>query len=258
MNRKCNGFTLIELLVVVAIIVILIAVLMPSLSSAREQARSVGCLSNLRSIGIAFSGYLAEGDNRYPSQPYEPYFGIYSDPAHPERNVANATWWGAIGPNMNWQKYGYDPNAPDYFDRSANRTIGRCPSDTSRNGSFSYRANFNVIVNPDLQYSPANGALMHGWGVPHGIRATEVSYPTNTVVVFEVSTDTSWPTTDWGLGRGRSPYYNWDASGPYNSDGARAIHIGKNNFLFADGHAESIKDAGVPSKPEAKSFLIDQ
>lgn len=61
MARRSRGFTLIELLVVVAIIATLIAILLPSLSAAREQARVAVCMSNMRQIAFAASTYV--GDN---------------------------------------------------------------------------------------------------------------------------------------------------------------------------------------------------
>jgi prepilin-type N-terminal cleavage/methylation domain-containing protein/prepilin-type processing-associated H-X9-DG protein len=54
------GFTLIELLVVIAIIAILMAILMPSLKIAREQARGINCLANQRSLAQAYIMYADE------------------------------------------------------------------------------------------------------------------------------------------------------------------------------------------------------
>jgi len=63
-NRK--GFTLIELLVVIAIIALLMAILMPTLSRVKKQAKDVACLSNLRQWGMRWSMYLGDSEGRLP------------------------------------------------------------------------------------------------------------------------------------------------------------------------------------------------
>lgn len=61
-----RGFTLIELLVVIAIIALLTAILVPSLSRAREQARFVVCKSNLKNYGILAFMYIDDNDGKMP------------------------------------------------------------------------------------------------------------------------------------------------------------------------------------------------
>lgn len=60
-----RGFTLIELLVVIAIIAILAAILFPVFASAREKARQITCISNLRQIGLGAMQYIQDYDETF-------------------------------------------------------------------------------------------------------------------------------------------------------------------------------------------------
>ena len=66
MKLRQNGFTLVELLVVISIIALLIAMLLPAVKRARESARAVACLSNLKQFGLAFRMYAADNKHLLP------------------------------------------------------------------------------------------------------------------------------------------------------------------------------------------------
>jgi prepilin-type N-terminal cleavage/methylation domain-containing protein len=68
MNRaRKSAFTLVELLVVIGIIGLLIAILLPALAKAREQAKTVQCMSQLRQIGQAFWAYASNNQGKLPA-----------------------------------------------------------------------------------------------------------------------------------------------------------------------------------------------
>ena len=67
MGLRRKGFTLIELLVVISIIAVLMAVMMPALGKAREQAKLVVCKSNVKQQGVAVCLYMQDNQQVFPT-----------------------------------------------------------------------------------------------------------------------------------------------------------------------------------------------
>lgn len=79
--RRARGFTLIELLVVISIISLLISILLPSLSRAREQAKSLHCLARLKEFGNSLGAYENTNAGAMPPPRWFPEpADLYVDP----------------------------------------------------------------------------------------------------------------------------------------------------------------------------------
>ena len=78
-HKKKRAFTLIELLVVISIISLLLSIMLPALSAARKQAKSLFCLSNVRQLGLAVVIYSVDEDD-YLLPAYDP--------------CSDTHWWG--------------------------------------------------------------------------------------------------------------------------------------------------------------------
>ena len=130
-TKHQRGFTLIELLVVIAIIAILAAILFPVFAQAREKARAISCLSNLKQLGTGAMMYVQDYDDTYPQGVGKTnggnwYNGLntmypngwraaYANPGNPRYDAAACTWAEALQPYLK------------------NYAIGQCPSALNTN-----------------------------------------------------------------------------------------------------------------------------
>jgi prepilin-type N-terminal cleavage/methylation domain-containing protein/prepilin-type processing-associated H-X9-DG protein len=146
-----SAFTLIELLVVITIIAILAAILFPVFAQAREKARQVSCLSNVRQIGMGFLQYFQDYDEQFP---------------HVRGDV---TWVNTMQPYMK------------------SRQILRCPSDMSTNWNAPLPGRTRVRM---TSYT-LNGYLAPGVSTPaqggNFPNIAGISKPTSVIFLTETS-----------------------------------------------------------------------
>ncbi|MCD4831261.1 MAG: type II secretion system GspH family protein [Anaerohalosphaeraceae bacterium] len=105
-NRGKGGFTLVELLVVISIIAMLLAILMPSLQQARDQAKRILCASNMKQINLLLQMYAEDYSGKLP-----PY--TIAELSNVEKNYAPK------GPYASYFAYDFDGKDPAWTDNLA-------------------------------------------------------------------------------------------------------------------------------------------
>lgn len=267
--KPTRGFTLIELLVVISIIALLIAILLPALQSAREAARAIGCLANLKQHGIAYSVYAADNDDFIP-----PYFirraggGFEGPPGYPSFYDAFISDSVLLGQYTGNGTPGDDQMEFGYLQGNTTQSIWYCPSAPESIFSSGNRTNstyapnsrtFVRVANNDS--TPVAEDWSNLWRLSAVARASDL--------LFNADSDREswhpgygWPVAMYGITdqQAASADSNWSVGDPQYKRNHRLRHGGDasvSNFSFADGHAEPISDPGAQAEAGKVTIFVD-
>lgn len=217
-NKK--GFTLIELLVVIAIIAILAAILFPVFAQAREKARAISCMSNLKQMGNALIMY---------QQDYDGTFVALNMPDLAYGNkTGGCTWQVAIQPYM--KSYGIQ-NCPSFqcTPRWCTCAPGCCSSPSTGRYRGGYGGNRGCV--PAGSTTQDMISIGHCFNGPFGRKDAAIKIPAETIAVtdsdcFVVTEPGPWPLS-----------VDWASVPPKPTCNIVFPHQSGLNVLWCDGHA---------------------
>ena len=232
-HRDAPAFTLVELLVVIGIIAVLIALLLPALSGAREQSKTLACLSNLRQLAAAAHFYAHNNAGYYP-----PATALESRPPI-TRGVAwdfttvhdASTGRTAIEPGLLWQG-------------GTNLAVQQCPS---------YEGRSNSASDPYTGYNYNTSYIGHGLGesIEAPIKASQVRRASQVALFGD---------GQYYAGANkfmRAPFPNpGDASFRDRAAGTQGFrHRRQTNVAFCDGHAQTLSERFGKTTPDQEKLL---
>lgn len=254
--KNRSGFTLIELLVVIAIIAILAAILFPVFAQAREKARSITCLSNLKQIGTGVIMYVQDYD-----ETYMPGMAIVTDTG------LQGSWENLVFPYI---KNGTMAANAD----NVRGGVFNCPSAAADWQNFHYGVHADVM--PDNRYeispvtamsvieAPADKILILEKGANQGNGSyycftpyewdwnSQNSFPSgyqHGAGTYDESKDTGDNSLRAGMGDCDDPGANESTSSSFPWPGCgmypRYRHAKMVNVSFMDGHAKAMPRGSI-------------
>ncbi|OQA85716.1 MAG: hypothetical protein BWY31_01746 [Lentisphaerae bacterium ADurb.Bin242] len=213
MKWKWN-FTLIELLIVVSIIAILAGMLLPALNSAREQAKSIRCLSQEKQIGLAFNMYVSDYKGYFPS------WRTYADGADCPVYIEGGYW------HVGLARLGYARNKIFVCNLKNKEKYSQLNADGTPSAFNGYGYNYGGI---------GGAALINGGYASYSRPAhiNELKKISGVYLVMDTIRSVS------GEDCGSLILYWGNDKSVGIPDAAR--HSGKVNILYGDGRASSMK-----------------